>query len=75
MDPAYTDPKKPKPYNNYLKYSGLGLQLFGGIGLSAWAGYTLDQHLQLSFPVFLLSFVLLAFAGMMLQVYRSVNKD
>ena len=75
MDPAHTDPKKPKPSNSYLKYSGLGLQLLGGLGLSGWAGHALDQYLQLSFPVFLLSFVLLAFGGMMLQVYRAMNKD
>ena len=75
MDPVNTGPKKQKSYSNYLKYSGLGLQLFGGIGLSAWAGYALDQYLQLSFPAFLLSLVLLSFAGMMFQVYRSVNKD
>lgn len=75
MDPAPNDPRKPKPSNNYLKYSSLGLQLFGGIGFSAWAGYALDQHFKYSFPVFLLSFVLLTFAAMMVQVYRTMNKE
>lgn len=74
MDPG-TDPKKPRPYSNYLKYSGLGLQLFGAIGLSAWAGHALDQYLKFNFPGFLLSFVLISFAGMMVQVYRSLNKE
>ena len=75
MDPDHSDPKKPKPYNDYLKYSSLGLQLLAGIGISAWAGHFLDQYFLLAFPVFLLSFVLLAFGGMMFQVYRSMNKD
>ncbi len=75
MDPVRTDPKKPKRYNSYLRYSSLGLQLFGGIGLSGWAGHALDQYLHLPFPAFLLSFVLLVFAGMMFQVYRSLNKE
>ena len=75
MDPAPNDPTKPKPSNNYLKYSGLGLQLFGAIGFSAWAGHALDQHFKFSFPGFLLSFVLLTFTGMMVQIYRSMNKE
>ncbi len=75
MEPEHTDPKKQKPYSSYLKYSGLGLQLFGAIGLSAWAGYKLDQYFEFQFPLFLLSFVFIAFAGMMMQVYRSINKD
>jgi F0F1-type ATP synthase assembly protein I len=75
MDPDQTGPKKPKPYNNYLKYSSLGLQLLFGIGLSAWAGHALDDYLHLTFPAFLLSFVFLAFGGMMYQVYRSINQD
>jgi hypothetical protein len=75
MESVPTDPKKPKPSNAYLKYSSLGLQLFGAIGLSAWAGYKLDQYLRFQFPVFLLTFVLGAFAGMMVMVYRSINND
>jgi hypothetical protein len=75
MDPARIDPKKQKPSNNYLKYSSLGLQLFGAIGLSAWAGHALDVHFQFTFPGFLISLVMITFAGMMVQVYRSMNKD
>ena len=76
MEPVSTDPKKPKPYNNhYLKYAGLGLQLFGVIGFSAWLGYQLDNYLKLTFPAFLISFVLLAFSGVMVQLYRSATKE
>lgn len=76
MVPASTDPKKPKLFNNsYLRYAGLGLQMLGVIGFSAWVGNWLDHYLKLQFPAFLLSFVFLAFTGMMVQLYRSVNKD
>ena len=75
MDPEHTDLKKQKPSNNYLKYSSLGLQLFGLIGFSAWAGYKLDRHFEFKFPAFLLSFVFIAFTGAMWQLYRSMNKD
>lgn len=44
------------------------------IGLSAWGGYALDQHLGLKFPAFLLTFVLLSFAGTMYMLVRNLNK-
>jgi hypothetical protein len=70
-----TGPKEQEPTNSFLKYSSFGLQLLGGIGLSGWAGYRLDLYLELNFPVFLLSFTLIAFAGMMYQMYRQINQE
>lgn len=75
MDPGPNDPKKSRPYNSYLKYGNLTAQLFAAIGLAAWGGYKLDKYLGFKFPVFLLSFVLIVFSGMILQIYRSINKD
>ena len=75
MEPGRNDPKNSKPYSNYLKYGNLTLQLFGAIALSGWGGYKLDQYLGFSFPVFLLSLVLGTFVGMMIIVYRSINKE
>ena len=75
MDPVHSDQKKQKPSSNYLKYGSLGLQLFGAIGLSAWVGHALDTHFQLTLPLFLISLVMVTFAGMMVQVYRAMNKD
>ncbi len=67
--------KKLKAYNSYLKYSSLGLQLLAAIGVFGWLGYRLDRFLGIRFPAFMLLFGLVAFAGMMYQVYRSVNRD
>lgn len=67
--------KKLKTYNSYLKYSSLGLQLFAAIGVFGWLGHKLDQYLSLKFPAFMLFFGLVAFGGMMYQVYRSINRD
>lgn len=75
QDPTPTGPKEQRPYNSYVRYSGFAFQLLGGIGLSGWAGYKLDQYLGLKFPAFLLSFVLLAFAGMLYQMYRKLNQE
>jgi hypothetical protein len=75
---ALPDPSpnpKLKPYNAYLKYSSLGLQLLGAIGIFGWLGYALDQYLGFAFPAFMLLFGFGAFGGMMYQVYRSVKRD
>ena len=75
QDPMPTGQKEPQPSNSYLAYGSLAFQLFGGIGLAAWAGYKLDQYLVLRFPVFTLSFVLATFSGMLYQVYKKMKKD
>ena len=67
--------QKQKPYNSYLKYSGLAFQLLGAIGVLGWLGYKLDHYLQIKFPAFMLLFGFLAFAGMLYQVYKSISKE
>jgi Putative F0F1-ATPase subunit Ca2+/Mg2+ transporter len=67
--------KRSSQYNPYLKYSGLAIQLLAAIGFFGWLGYRLDAWLEIKFPAFLLLFGFLAFAGMMLQIYRSINQD
>jgi len=66
---------KLKPYNNYLKYSSLAIQLLAAMGIMGWLGYKLDEYLQLKFPAFMLLFGFLAFGGMMYQVYKSITKE
>ena len=70
-----SDPKRQKPYNNYLRYSSLAMQMVITIGLGAWLGYTADQYFELKFPAFLLTLVFVAFGGMMYKLYQSINKD
>jgi F0F1-type ATP synthase assembly protein I len=74
VEPDPSAPKKQKPSSDFLKYSSLGVQLLATIGAAAWLGYSLDQYLELKFPVFLLSLVLLSFAGTIFQLYRSISK-
>jgi len=66
--------RKPSS-NSYLQYSNFAIQLFGGMAIAGWVGYRLDQYLELSFPVFLLSFLLAVFAGMLYQMYKKLNRD
>ena len=72
---APTEPKGQPPSNSYLKYSGFAFQLLAGVGLAAWVGYRLDHYLSLKFPAFLLTFVVIVFAGMLYQVYKRLNKE
>ena len=61
--------------NNFLKYSGLGIQLLVSIGLAAWLGLKLDGYFELKFPIFLMLLVFIVFAGSIYMLYRSINKD
>ncbi|MCU0420723.1 MAG: AtpZ/AtpI family protein [Cyclobacteriaceae bacterium] len=71
---APTGPKEPKPSNQYLKYSGLGLQLLVTIGLCAWLGHWLDVRLGLKFPIFLLVLTFAGLGGSMYQLYRQLMR-
>lgn len=76
MDQGHSDPKKQqKPSNGYLRYSQLGIQLLLTIGLAAWGGYALDKYLGLKFPVFLLTFIFVAFGGSIYFLNRALNKN
>lgn len=70
-----SDPKKRKPYNNYLRYSSLAMQMVVTIGLAAWLGLKLDQYLDFTFPVFLISFVFIAFGGLMYRLYQAAKDN
>jgi hypothetical protein len=39
-------PSPPKPPNDFLKYSNMGLQMAVIIGLGVWGGNKLDAHFQ-----------------------------
>jgi hypothetical protein len=38
-------------------------------------GMKLDQYFELTFPVFLITFVFVLFGGIMYQLYKTLNKD
>jgi F0F1-type ATP synthase assembly protein I len=76
MPEKSTDQKEKRTGpNSYLKYSSLAFQLLGAIGIFGWLGYKIDAYLGFQFPVFMLLFGFLAFTGMMVQVYRSINNQ
>ena len=72
--PDPSDQRKPSQFNSYLKYSGLAVQMVVTIGVAAWLGYLLDKYLELKFPLFTVLLTMGTFAGVMFQLYRSINK-
>jgi Putative F0F1-ATPase subunit Ca2+/Mg2+ transporter len=71
----HSGPKKQKPFNNYLKYSSLAMQMVVTIGVAGWLGHKTDLYFNFKFPVFLLSLVFLAFGGIMYKLYQSITKE
>lgn len=67
--------KKLNQYNSYLKYSSLAIQLLATIAVCGWLGYKVDQWLGLKYPIFMLCLGLAGFAGMIYQVYKSINRE
>lgn len=67
--------KKLKPFNNYLKYSGLAIQMLVTIGVMGFLGYKIDGWLELKFPVFLLLFIISALTGIIYRLIKSLDKD
>ncbi len=68
-------PTGRKPSDTYIRYSSFAAQLLGGIGIAGYAGYRLDRYLQLKFPAFLLTFVLVTFIGILYQTSKNLNKE
>ena len=67
------DPKQPS--NAYLRFGGFAFQLLGGIGMTGWLGHKLDQYMNFGFPVFMLLFIFLTLAGMLYQMYKTLNRE
>ncbi len=67
--------RKSSPYNHYLRYSGLALQMLLTIGILGWLGYEADQYLGNKYPLIMLLLGFIGFAGSLYQVYRSINRQ
>ena len=75
-NPQQSPQKKPiKQYNDYLKYSGLAFQMMATAGISTWIGYKIDHYLELRFPVFTISLLLIALTGVIYWLIKSVTND
>lgn len=67
--------KLKKGTNSYLRYSGIGFQIAGGIGLGVFIGYELDKWLKTSAPYFTIGCSLLFMVATFWLVFRDLLKD
>lgn len=74
-EPPSKKKKVKKPYNTYLKYSGLAIQMMATIGVAGFIGYWLDQQIGWRFPLLLMLFVLGALFGIIYGLIKSSKKD
>lgn len=65
---------KLKQRNNYLRFSGIAIQMGGVIGLGAWGGVTLDNHYQNTNKLFTILLTLIAVAAALYLVIKEVVK-
>jgi len=75
------DPTKPdapdtpaEQASNLAKYSGIAFQMLAIIGLSTWAGVSLDKHYQTATPWYTVGLMLLGLFVALYQVIRSLTK-
>lgn len=67
-------PKKARnAYNNYLRFSGIGLQMGGIILAGVFGGRWIDAQLGWKFPVFTLLLSLGAITGAMVFLFKETR--
>jgi preprotein translocase subunit Sss1 len=69
--------KKPqsKPLHDYIRYSGLGIQMLATIGIFLWIGMQIDRKLSWEFPVFTIIFVLIGIVGSIISLIKNLSQD
>lgn len=65
---------KKKPANDYLRYSGIGFQLAGSIGLGAFIGYELDKCQKTTHPYYTMGFTILFMIAGFYLMFRELMK-
>lgn len=65
---------KTSQSNQYLKYSGMAIQLFVLLGLAAWIGQTLDAKLKTADPYFTIFFILLFSAVFFYKLVKDLGR-
>ena len=58
-----------------MQYAGLGMQLLVSLGLAVFAGYKVDQWLNIGFPVFVWGLPLIVLFLMIYKLIRETSKN
>lgn len=60
---------------NFMKYMGLSFQLFVIIGLGTYLGWTIQQHSEMKFPIWILVFCFTSAFIAFYHLWISIKKD
>jgi F0F1-type ATP synthase assembly protein I len=66
--------RKPSSSNQYLKYSGMALQLFALVGIAAWVGQKLDKRFLASKPYFTIILIFLFTGAFFYRLVKEVSR-
>jgi len=64
----------PSQSNQYLKYSGMALQLFVLLGVGAWIGQKLDAKFMTKDPYFTIAFILIFMTAFFYKLVKDLNR-
>lgn len=57
-----------------MRYAGLGMQLFVSLGLAVFAGYKVDQWIDMKFPVFVWALPLVVLFLIIYKLIKETSK-
>ena len=66
--------RNSKSSNQYLKYSGMAVQLFVLIGVGAWLGQIIDRKLSTPEPYFTIILILLFTGGFFYRLVKELSR-
>jgi len=69
MESKNKEPKKK--LDDFIRYSNLAFEMMTIMGIGTWVGWLIDRWLNMSFPIFLLVFMVLSVAG---AIYQAIRK-
>lgn len=64
-----------KGSNKYIKYSSIGMEMIGAVLLGGFGGNWLDKKMELGFPLFTISLVLIGLGAAFTHLIMQLNAD
>ena len=64
-----------KGANKYIKYSSIGMEMIGSVVLGGFGGNWLDKKMELGFPVFTISLILIGLGATFTHLIMQLNAD
>ncbi len=61
--------------NKYIKYSSIGMEMLGSVLLGGFGGNWLDKKMELGFPFFTITLILLGLAATFTHLIMQLNAD